>query len=78
MLIVCFWSKKTLSATIVQRRFLTQYGKDPPSRQQFILSTKHFGRTDCSVSHSKRTSRPCTAEAVVEHVKNSFVRSPRK
>ncbi|PSN37781.1 hypothetical protein C0J52_15850 [Blattella germanica] len=46
--------------------------------QQFILGTKHFVKTGCSVSHSKHTSRSRMGEAMVEQVRDSFVQSPRK
>ncbi|PSN53380.1 hypothetical protein C0J52_03793 [Blattella germanica] len=41
--------------------------------QQFILGTKHFFRSGCSVSHSKRTDCSCMAEAVVEKMRDSVV-----
>ncbi|PSN52506.1 hypothetical protein C0J52_11225 [Blattella germanica] len=38
-----FLFQETQSATIVQRRFCTLYGKDPPSRPTiFILGTKYL------------------------------------
>ncbi|PSN49072.1 hypothetical protein C0J52_16029 [Blattella germanica] len=46
--------------------------------QQFILGTKHFVRTGCSVSHSKRNDHSHMSEVVVEQVRDSFARKPRK
>ena len=38
-----FLFQETQSATIVQRKFCTQYGKDPPSKPMIrILATKHL------------------------------------
>lgn len=73
-----FLFEETKSATVVQRRFRTQYGKDPPSRPTIYSWHQTFVRTGCSVSHSKATGRPRTADAMVEQVRESFVRSPRK
>ncbi|KAJ9578725.1 hypothetical protein L9F63_005087 [Diploptera punctata] len=73
-----FLFEETKSATIVQHRFRTQYGKDHPSRPTIYSWHQTFVMSGCSVSHSKHTSRPRTAEAVVEQVRDSFARSPRK
>ncbi|PSN33252.1 hypothetical protein C0J52_23043 [Blattella germanica] len=65
---------KTQSATIVQHRFRTQYGKELPNRPTiYSHGNNHFVRTGCSV-----TFHPHKAEAVVEQVRYSFARSPRK
>ncbi|PSN56093.1 hypothetical protein C0J52_05891 [Blattella germanica] len=73
-----FLFQETQSATIVQHRFCTQYGKDPSITPTIYPWHQKSVRTDCSVCHSLRTGHPRTAEAVVEHVRDRFARSPRQ
>ncbi|KDR17427.1 CUG-BP- and ETR-3-like factor 2 [Zootermopsis nevadensis] len=41
------WFEETKSATMVQRNFRTQYGKDPPSRPTIYSWHKNFVETGC-------------------------------
>ncbi|PNF19367.1 hypothetical protein B7P43_G06707 [Cryptotermes secundus] len=69
-----FWFEETESATQVQRKFCTQYRKEPPSRPTVYSWHKNFVQTGCSV----RLARPRVSDATVEQIRESFVRSARK
>lgn len=69
---------ETNSATAVQRRFRTEYQKEPPSRPTIYSWHKNFIETGCAVVHSKSPGRPGVSNAVVEQIRETFVRSPRK
>ena len=69
---------ETNSATSVQRRFRNEFRKDPPSRPTIYSWHNNFVQTGCSVRHAKPPGRPSVCDAVVEQVRESFVRSLRK
>lgn len=69
---------ETNSATSVQRRFRNEFGKDPPSRPTIYSWYNNFVQSGCSVPHSKSPGRPSVSDAVVEQVRESFARSPKK
>jgi transposase len=71
-----FWFEETTSATQVQRKFRTQYRKEPPSRPTIYSWHKNFVETGCSVRHAKSPGRPRVSDATVEQVRDSFVQSP--
>jgi hypothetical protein len=48
-----FWFEETKSVTYVQRKFRTQYLKEPPSRPTIYSWHKNFVKTACSVCHAK-------------------------
>ncbi|PNF27089.1 hypothetical protein B7P43_G08552 [Cryptotermes secundus] len=73
-----FWFEETKSATQVQRKFRTQYRKEPPSRPTIYSWHKNFIQTGFSVRHAKSPGRPRVSDATVEQIRESFVRSPRK
>ncbi|PNF13977.1 hypothetical protein B7P43_G08668, partial [Cryptotermes secundus] len=70
--------KETKSATQVQRKFRTQYRKEPPSRPTIYSWHKNFVQTGCSVRHAKPPGWPRVSDATVEQILESIVRSPRK
>ncbi|PNF26049.1 hypothetical protein B7P43_G06405 [Cryptotermes secundus] len=73
-----FWFEETKYATHVQRKFCTQYRKEPPSRPTIYSWHKNFVQTGCSVCHAKPLGRPRVSDATVEQIRESFVRSKRK
>ena len=73
-----FWFHDTQSATAVQRKFRTEYGREPPSRPTIYSWHQTFVETGCSVRHAKSPGRPQVPEAAVEQLRESFSRSPKK
>jgi hypothetical protein len=73
-----FWFVETKSAIQVERKFRTQYRKEPPSRSTIYSCRKNFAETGCSLRHAKLTGRPCVSNAALEQLRESFVRSSRK
>lgn len=73
-----FWFEESKSATTVQRKFRTEYVRDPPSRPTIYEWHKCFLETGCSVRHNKSPGRPRTSDVVVEQVRQSFVTTPTK
>ncbi|KAG8260407.1 hypothetical protein J6590_097769 [Homalodisca vitripennis] len=49
---------ETNAATSVQRRFRTEYGRDPPSRPSIYSWHKNFVETGCCVRHEISPGRP--------------------
>ena len=64
------------SVTLVQRHFRRRYGK-PPTRQSIYDWSTKFQQTGC-LCKGKSCGRPPVAEETVEHVRETFTRSPRK
>ncbi|KAG8294813.1 hypothetical protein J6590_094331 [Homalodisca vitripennis] len=69
---------ETNSATSVQRKFRTEYGRDPQSRPSIYSWHKNFVETGCCVHHEKSPGRPQVSDATVEQVRETFARSPKK
>jgi hypothetical protein len=65
------------SVASVQRHFRTKFGTDSPSGKSIRTWYLQFQDTGC-ICKLKSTGRPMTEEEAVEHVRPSFVRSPRK
>ncbi|XP_046681621.1 LOW QUALITY PROTEIN: protein ZBED8-like [Homalodisca vitripennis] len=57
---------ETNSATSVQRRFRTEYGRVLPSRPSIYSWHKNFVETGCCVRHEKSPCRPQVIDATVE------------
>ena len=68
---------KCSSVTSVQRAFLRKYGKAAPGHQSILRWFRQFRETGC-LYKGKSTGRPRVSEEIVEHVRQSFVRSPQK
>jgi hypothetical protein len=60
-----------------QRRYRTQYGKDPPSGNAIRRWLKQFQETG-SVLHRKGAGRPSTSQEDVDRIQEAFSRSPQK
>ncbi|PNF31024.1 hypothetical protein B7P43_G18027 [Cryptotermes secundus] len=73
-----FWFEETKSATQVQRKFHTQYRKEPPSRPTIYSWHKNFVQTGCSACHAKPPGQPCVSDATVKQIRESFIRSAQK
>jgi transposase len=58
--ICVLWFFETKSDIKTQRRYRTQYGKDPPSDNAIRRWLKQFQETG-SVQHRKRAGRPSTS-----------------
>ena len=68
---------KTNHVTLVQRLFRRRHGKPPPTRQSIYDWSKKFQETGC-LCKGKNSGRPPVSEEIVEHVRETFTRSPRK
>ena len=68
---------KCESIVIVQRRFRTQYHKDPPTDKQIRTWYNNFEHTG-SLSAGKLIGRPSISVVDVERVREEFTRSPQK
>ncbi|XP_046658923.1 uncharacterized protein LOC124353121 [Homalodisca vitripennis] len=66
------------SATSIQCRFRTEYRRDPPSRPYIYSWHKNFVEIGCCVRHEESPGRPQVSDATVEHVRETFARSPKK
>jgi hypothetical protein len=73
-----FWFKETKSSPQGERKFRTQYRKEPPSRPIIYSWHKNFVETGCSVCHVKPPGFPYVSDGTVEQLKESFIQSPRK
>jgi transposase len=60
-----------------QRRYRTQYGKDPPSDNAVRRCLKQFQETGI-VLHRKGAGRPSNLEEDVVRIQEAFSRSPQK
>ncbi|KAG8325879.1 hypothetical protein J6590_055776 [Homalodisca vitripennis] len=69
---------ETNSATSIQRRFRTEYRRDPPSRPSIYSWHKNFVEIGCCVRHEESPGRPQVSDATVEQVRETFARSPKK
>jgi hypothetical protein len=65
------------SATLVQRWFQTNYGKEAPTRKSIYKWHKSFAETSCICAKKKNSGRRPIGETV-ESVRESFFRSPQK
>ena len=65
---------KCKSIVIAQRRFRTQYHKDPPTDKPIRTWYNTFEQTG-SLSAGKRTGRPRVSDVNVERVRVAFTRS---
>jgi len=65
------------SVTIVQQQFRTKFGKQPPSDNSIRRWYAQFQETEC-VCKRKRSGRLSVTEEQLEHVRQAFLRSPRK
>lgn len=71
------WLVQTESVITVQRNFRRQYGGEPPSPKTIRHWLNSFKETG-SVLKAKSPGRPRTSEDVVEQIRVSCVRSPKK
>ncbi|GBM05117.1 hypothetical protein AVEN_124310-1 [Araneus ventricosus] len=71
------WFFETKSVITTQRRFRTTYKKDPPSDNSIRRWLTQFQETG-SVLHRKGAGRPSTSQENVDHIQETFTRSPRK
>jgi response regulator of citrate/malate metabolism len=67
------WFFETESVTKTQRRYRTQYGKDPPSDNAIRHWLKQFKRL-----HRKGAGRPSTSQEDVDRIQGAFSRRPQK
>jgi heterodisulfide reductase subunit C len=68
---------ETKSVIKSQRRYRTQYGKNPPSDKairRWLKQVQETGR----VLHRKGAQRPITSQEVVHRIQEAFSRSPQK
>jgi transposase len=68
---------KTESIITVQRGFRIKYHTEPPTNKTITEWYKKFEETGCLCS-AKRTGRPGPSPETVDHVRESFTRSPQK
>jgi hypothetical protein len=68
---------KTSSVTVVQRHFQTKFAKEAPHRHNIKWGVKQFEEMGC-LCKGKSTGQPSINNEVVEHIRVSYVRSPRK
>jgi hypothetical protein len=66
---------ETKSAIKQQRRYRTQYGKEPPSDNAIRRWLRQFQETD-SVLHREGAGRPSTSQEDVDRIQEAFSRSP--
>jgi hypothetical protein len=66
-----FWLEEKKSSTQVERKFRTQYRKEPPSRLTIYSWHKNFLKTGFSVLHAKSPGRPRVSDATVEQLTNA-------
>jgi transposase len=71
------WFFETKSVIKTQRRFRTQYGKDPPSDNAIRRWLKQFKETGC-VLHRKGAGRPSISQEDVDRIQEAFSESPQK
>jgi hypothetical protein len=67
------WLESTQSVSTVQRRYLAQYGKTPPSRACVYAWYKRFSETGCLCPKSRPGS---VSDEVAERVKSAFANAP--
>jgi hypothetical protein len=75
MCILSFFETK--SVIKMQRRYRTQYGKDPHPDNAIRRSVKQFRETG-SVLHRKGTGRPSSSQEDVDRIQEAFSRNPCK
>jgi hypothetical protein len=68
---------ETKSVIKIQRRYRTQYGKDPPSDNATRVSLEQFQETG-SVLYRKGVGRRSTSQEGVDRIQEAISRSPRK
>ena len=68
---------KTESVVTVQRRFRTMYRTEPPTDKTIREWYMKFQQSGCPCA-AKRRDRPGPSAETVEHVRETFVRSPQK
>jgi hypothetical protein len=61
----------------MQRRYITQYGKDPPSDIAIQPWLKQFQETG-NVLHRRGAGRQSTSQQAVDRIQEAFSRSPQK
>jgi transposase len=71
------WSFETNSVIKTQRRYRTQYGKDPLSDNAIRRWLKQFQETG-TVLHRKGTGRPSISQEVVDRIQEAFPLNPQK
>ena len=71
------WFNETKSATVVQRRFLPQFGRPAPNVKTIKNWYEKFTETG-SVGDRGRTGRPRVDRHIVEEVQQAFERNPSK
>lgn len=65
------------SVITVQRAFRLKFHKDSPSDNSIRAWYRQFNETGC-LCKRKSTGRPSTSDAIVDSVRESFIRSPSK
>jgi hypothetical protein len=70
------WFCETKFVIKTQRRYRTQYGKDPVSDNAIRRWLMQFQETD-SVLHRKGAGRPSTSQEGVDRNEEVFSRSPK-
>jgi hypothetical protein len=71
------WFFETKFFVKTQRRYETQYGKDPPSDKAIRRWLKQFQET-ASVLHRKGVGRPSTSQEGDDRIQEAFTRNPQK
>lgn len=71
------WFFETKSVITTQRRYRTQYRKDPPSDNAIRRWFKQFQQTG-SVLHQKGAGRPSTQQEDVDRIREAFITSPHQ
>jgi hypothetical protein len=71
------WFFETKPVIKMQRRYRTQYGKDPPTDKAIRRGLKQFQETGC-VLHRKGAGRPSSSLEGVDGIQEAFSRSPQK
>jgi hypothetical protein len=67
------WLAELQSLTALQRRFRTQYGRQPPTWKNVRFWDKKL-----SLLHVKSPGKTRTSEENVNHIRETFQRSPQK
>jgi transposase-like protein len=75
MCVLWFFEMKSVVKT--QRRYATQYGKDPPSDNAIRRWLKQFQETG-SVLHRKGAGRPSISQEDVDRIQEAISESPQK
>jgi len=79
----CIWCllefHKTNSVVTVQHAFKLKFNVDPPTDKSILRCHRNFTERGCICDQRKgHSGRPSVSVQVVDHVRESFLRSPRK